>query len=69
MLWSGLFLRWVIDQSPAEKVWAEMGAMRERETELRRKAMKLRKELLDLEKKVQENEPIQTDSVDGNGDS
>lgn len=52
ILWSGLYLRWVVDQTPNEKVWAEMGSMKEKEVELKRKAMKLRKELIDLEKAV-----------------
>jgi len=50
MLWSGLYLRWVVDQSQNEKVWEEMSMMKEKETELRRTAIKLRKEVLELEK-------------------
>jgi len=49
-LWSGMFLRWVVDQSPTKDTWATISDLKEREWEMKREAIKLRKQLLDMEK-------------------
>ena len=51
-LWSGLFLRWVIDQTPSKETWLAISEMKEKEKELKRQAIKLRKQLIELEKNV-----------------
>lgn len=43
-----LYLRWVIDQSHTKSVLNQILALITREKELRRKAIRLRKELLDM---------------------
>jgi hypothetical protein len=50
MLWSGLFLRWVIDERPTKETWLSISEMKEKEKELKRQALKLRKQLIDMEK-------------------
>lgn len=52
-LWSGLYLQWVVDQSSTQITWTAIGEMKEKEKELKRQAIRLRKQLLDLEKFVQ----------------
>jgi myotubularin-related protein 9 len=49
-LWSGLFLRWVVDQKPTEETWKAIAEMKEKEKELKKQAIKLRKQLMDMEK-------------------
>lgn len=53
-LWSELFLRWVVDQTPQKKAWEAITSLREKDKELRLKAMRLRRQLADLEKEAVE---------------
>ncbi|CAL8144055.1 unnamed protein product [Orchesella dallaii] len=51
-LWSGMFLRWVVDQSPTKDTWSTITELKEKEREMKREAIKLRKQLLDMEKAI-----------------
>lgn len=51
-LWSELFLRWVVDQSEQREAWRSIAALKERDKELRLKAGRLRRQLIDLEKEA-----------------
>ncbi|GLG92761.1 Uncharacterized protein GBIM_00361 [Gryllus bimaculatus] len=53
-LWSELFLRWVVDQSPQRQAWRTITALRERDKELRLKATRLRRQLAELEREAVE---------------
>jgi len=53
-LWSELYLRWVVDQTPQQKAWETITALREKDKELRLKATRLRRQLLDLEREAVE---------------
>lgn len=65
-LWSELFLRWVVDQTPQQKAWETITSLREKDKELRLKATRLRRQLADLEKEAVEAGillPASTDAV------
>lgn len=65
-LWSELFLRWVVDQTPQQKAWETITSLREKDKELRLKATRLRRQLADLEKEAVEAGillPPSTDTV------
>lgn len=47
-----MFLRWVVDQSPTKDTWSTITDLKEREREMKREAIKLRKQLLDMEKAI-----------------
>lgn len=49
VLWPALFLRWVYDQKPQKEAWDTMLEIRNRDKELRSKAVRLRRQLLELE--------------------
>lgn len=49
VLWPALFLRWVYDQKPQKEAWDTVLEIRNRDKELRSKAMRLRRQLLELE--------------------
>lgn len=47
-----MFLRWVVDQSPSKDTWSTITELKEREREMKRDAIRLRKQLLEMEKAV-----------------
>ncbi|KAK9504100.1 hypothetical protein O3M35_010517 [Rhynocoris fuscipes] len=49
-LWSNVYLRWVINQTPEKESWLAISSLKEREKELRLKAARLRRQLVELEK-------------------
>ncbi|XP_065296214.1 myotubularin-related protein 9 isoform X2 [Dermacentor albipictus] len=49
VLWPALFLRWVYDQKPQKEAWDMVLEIRNRDKELRSKALRLRRQLLELE--------------------
>lgn len=49
VLWPALFLRWVYDQKPQKEAWDTVLEIRNRDKELRSKAIRLRRQLLELE--------------------
>lgn len=49
VLWPAVFLRWVYDQTPQQVAWVTISEIRERDKELRSKAIRLRRQLLELE--------------------
>ncbi|XP_077487066.1 myotubularin-related protein 9 isoform X2 [Amblyomma americanum] len=49
VLWPALFLRWVYDQKPQKEAWDTILEIRNRDKELRSKAIRLRRQLLELE--------------------
>ncbi|KAH6928156.1 hypothetical protein HPB50_012345 [Hyalomma asiaticum] len=49
VLWPALFLRWVYDQKPQKEAWDMVLEIRNRDKELRSKAIRLRRQLLELE--------------------
>ncbi|XP_067014319.1 myotubularin-related protein 9 [Anabrus simplex] len=51
-LWSELYLRWVVDQTPQQEAWRTITELREHDKELRLKATRLRRQLADLEKEA-----------------
>lgn len=53
-LWSELYLRWVIDQSPQQKALQAVMALKENDKELRFRATRLRRQLAELEKEAVE---------------
>jgi len=59
-LWSGLFLRWVVDQSPTTDTWLAISEMREKEKELKRQAIRLRRQLIEMEKVLTKNLSVDT---------
>ncbi|PSN52380.1 hypothetical protein C0J52_06724 [Blattella germanica] len=73
-LWSELFLRWVVDQTPQQKAWETITSLREKDKELRLKATRLRRQLLDLEREAVEagillpasSDPVPSEEVAAN---
>lgn len=49
VLWPALFLRWVYNQRPQKEAWDTILEIRNRDKELRSKAIRLRRQLLELE--------------------
>ncbi|XP_077539573.1 myotubularin-related protein 9 isoform X2 [Haemaphysalis longicornis] len=49
VLWPALFMRWVYDQKPQKEAWNTILEIRNRDKELRSKAIRLRRQLLELE--------------------
>jgi len=47
-LWSGLYLRWVVQQTNYEKAWNRFAEIKVKEKELKLKATRLRRKLIDL---------------------
>ncbi|EFA03795.1 myotubularin-related protein 9 isoform X1 [Tribolium castaneum] len=66
VLWSGLYLRWVINQSDNKKSLMKIQNLIDYDKNLKSKALKLRKELMDLQK---EYEKLQLDLGENNPDS
>ncbi|GFR98384.1 myotubularin-related protein 9 [Elysia marginata] len=52
MVWTGLYLRGVIDQTPQDEAWKEIYKIREYDQELRSKVNKLRRQLASLEREA-----------------
>lgn len=52
MLWSALYQRSIIDQSKQKEEWQEVSKIREYDKELRSKVMKLRRQLVSLEREA-----------------
>lgn len=50
LLWSGMYLRWIVDQKPQLEAWKSIAEIREKDKELQSKAAKLRRNLVDLER-------------------
>lgn len=44
-LWSGVYLRWIIDQTPDREMWEGISKVKEREKELRLEAGRLRRQV------------------------
>lgn len=51
-MWTGLYLRGVINQAPQEEAWQEIYKIREYDKELRSKVSKLRRQLASLEREA-----------------
>ncbi|XP_063903027.1 myotubularin-related protein 9 [Zophobas morio] len=66
VLWSGLYLRWVINQTDTKKSLIKIQNIIDYDKNLKSKALKLRKELMDLQK---EYEKLQTEIVENKADS
>ncbi|KAJ1523594.1 hypothetical protein ONE63_001437 [Megalurothrips usitatus] len=64
-LWSELYLRWVVDQSPQKKALQTVMTLKENEKELRSRASRLRRQLADLEKEAVERGILQRNSSIG----
>ncbi|XP_029841778.2 myotubularin-related protein 9 isoform X3 [Ixodes scapularis] len=52
VLWPGVFLRWVYNQRPQQEAWVTISEIRDRDKELRSKAIRLRRQLLELEQEA-----------------
>jgi len=50
-----MYLQWVIDQSATKYTWKTIAELREKENDLKRQALKLRKQLVELHKKKHDN--------------
>ncbi|KAI1286005.1 Myotubularin-related protein 9 [Halotydeus destructor] len=48
VLWEGLYFRWFLDQRQRQNVWDTVGYLKKYEKELRNKALRLRRQLIDL---------------------
>ncbi|KAK6960629.1 myotubularin-related protein 9 [Biomphalaria glabrata] len=67
-VWTGLYLRGVINQSPQEEAWQEIYKIREYDKELRSKVNKLRRQLASLEREAIANgvvSPPQSEDLSG----
>lgn len=53
-LWSDLYLRWVIDQSQQKKQFTKIQSLVQNDKHLRSKVMKFRKQLVDLQKDLED---------------
>ncbi|XP_054724545.1 myotubularin-related protein 9-like [Uloborus diversus] len=53
VLWSGMYLRWVVDQKPQLEAWTTIAEIREKEKELQSRTAKLRRTLLELEREAE----------------
>ncbi|XP_039295566.1 myotubularin-related protein 9 [Nilaparvata lugens] len=51
-LWTELFCRWVVEQREQSEAWKSIAALKEKDKELRLKASRLRRQLIDLEKEA-----------------
>lgn len=49
-LWSGVYLRWVVDQSVTKETWNSIADLKQKEKEMKREALKLRKQLIEMDK-------------------
>uniref|UniRef100_T1JCY3 Myotubularin phosphatase domain-containing protein n=1 Tax=Strigamia maritima TaxID=126957 RepID=T1JCY3_STRMM len=49
-LWTGIYLRWVCDQSLQEKAWTTIIEIKEHDKQLRSRVTKLRRQLVELER-------------------
>lgn len=47
-MWNGLYLKWIIDQSSTKEQWNTISELKEKEKELKKEAIRLRKHVLDL---------------------
>ena len=54
-VWTGLYLRGVINQAPQDEAWQEIYKIREYDQELRSKVNKLRRQLASLEREAISN--------------
>ncbi|XP_013789413.1 myotubularin-related protein 9-like isoform X1 [Limulus polyphemus] len=52
VLWSGMYLRWVLNPSPQMAAWETIAEIREKNKELRSKAIRLRRYLMELEREA-----------------
>uniref|UniRef100_U5EXU6 Putative phosphatidylinositol 3-phosphate 3-phosphatase myotubularin mtm1 n=1 Tax=Corethrella appendiculata TaxID=1370023 RepID=U5EXU6_9DIPT len=66
VLWSDLYLRWVLDQTQQRNMQQQIYDLINHEKELRSKTLKLRKQLLDLQKEYQELVKLENDENDNN---
>lgn len=64
VLWSGMYLRWVLDQKPQLEAWKTIGEIREKEKELQCRAAKLRRTLMELEREATDAGLIRPSTVD-----
>lgn len=53
-LWGSVFLRWVVDQGPQEAAWSVVRELKERDSSLRSRVARLRRQLQDLEREAME---------------
>jgi myotubularin-related protein 9 len=63
VLWSGMYLRWVINQNDAKKSLIKIQNIIDYDKNLKSKVLKLRKELMDLQK---EYEKLQVETGENN---
>lgn len=52
VLWPRMYLRWVYDQTPQQEAWVTVSEIKEREKELRSKVIRLRRQLMELEREA-----------------
>ncbi|KAG1666790.1 Myotubularin-related protein 9 [Nymphon striatum] len=52
VLWNGLFLRWVCDNSAQSEAWTTIKSIKDTDKELRSKVTKLRRQLMELQKET-----------------
>ncbi|GFU50483.1 myotubularin-related protein 9 [Nephila pilipes] len=64
ILWSGMYLRWVIDQKPSNEGWNTIAEIRDREKELQSKASKLRRTLMELQREAADVGVISPTNID-----
>ncbi|KFM70519.1 Myotubularin-related protein 9, partial [Stegodyphus mimosarum] len=64
VLWSGMYLRWVLDQKPQHDAWNTIAEIREKEKELQSRAAKLRRILMELEREATDAGIISPPTVD-----
>lgn len=64
ILWSGMYLRWVINQKPSNEAWSTIAEIRDREKELQSKAAKLRRTLMELQREVADAGVISPTNID-----
>jgi myotubularin-related protein 9 len=64
-VWTGLYLRGVINQAPQEEAWQEIYKIREYDKELRSKVSKLRRQLASLEREAIANAVLTPPHADG----
>lgn len=64
-MWTGLYLRGIINQVPQEEAWQEIYKIREYDKELRSKVSKLRRQLASLEREAVAHGVVTSSQVDG----
>ncbi|GIY67345.1 myotubularin-related protein 9 [Caerostris darwini] len=64
IVWSGMYLRWVIDQKPSFYAWTTIAEIRDKEKQLMSKASKLRRVLMELQREATDAGIISPTNVD-----